>query len=123
MTATVIAFVALAIASVGVTETLLRRWSQRRTPAPQTLIEKALRQRFIITLPRNEGVFTGVLVDHDQTYWIFDNCQNVPTHQGETADDWPGLFWVIHDCDPAPYLQQITPDAVGKFKAMGREFG
>jgi hypothetical protein len=85
------------------------------------LIKKALRQRFIVTLPRNEGVFSGIMVDYDHRYWIFDNCHGVPTQPGETADEWPGRLWVIHDCDPAPYLQEITPDAVQKFMAMGRE--
>jgi hypothetical protein len=71
------------------------------------LIRKALRQRFVITLPANEGAFSGVLVEHDSTYWIFDNCRSVPRNPGETPDEWPGRVWVKHAQTPAPYLQEI----------------
>lgn len=86
------------------------------------LIKQAIRQRFIVTLPRNEGVFAGILVDSDHQFWIFDNCHGIPMHPGETADEWPGRMWVLYTSDPAPYLQEVTPDAVEKFRAMGREF-
>lgn len=111
-----VSFAVLVVISVASVAYTVRLSFERRR-----LIKKAIRQRFVVTMPRNEGVFSGVMVDYDDKYWIFDNCHGVPTRDGETADEWPGLLWVIHDCDPPPYLQQITPDAVQKFMAMGRE--
>jgi hypothetical protein len=111
----VIALAALAVSLAAALDSLLDgRWNLH-----PKLIKKAVRQRFVVTLPHNEGAFTGVLVEFDRTHWIFENCVSVPTRPGETADDWPGRLWVIHDCDPPPYLQEITPDAVEKFKALG----
>jgi hypothetical protein len=115
--ATWVAFVALAISVAAIFDTVL----DSRLQLHPKLIKKAIRQRFIVTLPSNEGVFSGVMVEYDQKYWIFDNCHGIPTRPGETADEWPGRLWVIHDCDPPPYLQEITPDAQQKFMAQGRE--
>jgi hypothetical protein len=112
-----IAVAALAI-SVAVAFDIVLDGRMRLHPK---LIKKALRQRFVVTLPGGEGVFSGIMVEFDRKHWIFDNCHGVPTHVGETADEWPGRMWVIHDCDPPPYLQEITADAVQKFKALGRE--
>lgn len=71
------------------------------------LVSKAIRQRFAVTLPGGEGAFTGLLVDHDNTYWIFDQCRTVPTKIGESAEELPGRIWVIHTQSPAPYLQEV----------------
>lgn len=73
------------------------------------LITKALRQRFLVELPGNGGAFTGVLVEHDNTFWVFDNCSTVPTNPGQTPDAWAGKVWVKHAQSPAPYLQEVEP--------------
>lgn len=69
-------------------------------------------------LPGGEGPFSGVLVDYDKVYWRFENCKTIPTKLGETAEELPGRVWVKHDQSPAPYLQEITPDAK---QLLGRE--
>lgn len=71
------------------------------------LINKAIRQRFAVNLPGNEGAFTGVLVDHDATYWVFENCRTVPDKAGHTSEELPGRVWVKHAQAPAPYLQEV----------------
>jgi hypothetical protein len=116
MFATCVSLLAMVVAVISLAS-LAPMWVTRR----RSLIQRAVRQRFIVTLPRSEGVFAGVLVEHDERFWIFDNCRGIPTHQGETADEWPGRMWVLFDCDPPPYLQEITADAVQKFAAQGRD--
>lgn len=112
-----IAFAALAISVASGLDSIL----DGRLHLHPKLIRKALRQRFVVTLPGSEGVFSGILVEYDRKHWVFDNCHGVPTQAGETADEWPGRIWVIHDCDPPPFLQEITADAVQKFRALGRD--
>jgi hypothetical protein len=85
------------------------------------LIRRAMRQRFIVTLPGGEGVFSGILVDYDREFWRFENCHSIPTKIGETVDDWPGRFWVKHTTSPAPLLCEVTPDARQQFLHAGRE--
>jgi hypothetical protein len=58
----------------------------------------------VVELPGNEGAFSGVLVESDRDYWIFENCRTVPTNTGHTPDAMPGRFWVKHNQSPAPYL-------------------
>ena len=41
-------------------------------------IKKALRRRLVVTLPAGEGAFSGILVDCDNTYWIFEDARSVP---------------------------------------------
>lgn len=72
------------------------------------LIKKAIRRRFVVTLPGNEGAFSGIMVDSDTTYWIFEDCRSVPRRQGETVEEWPGRIWIKHASSPPPYLQEIT---------------
>jgi hypothetical protein len=48
------------------------------------------------------------MVDHDGTYWVFEDCRSVPRRQGETVEEWPGRLWIKHDSSPPPYLQEIT---------------
>lgn len=87
----------------------------------RNLIRQALRQRFVITLPCGEGTFSGVMVDYDNRFWRFEDCKTIPVKHGEIADEMPGRFWVLHDRSPQPLLQEITPDAVQKFMAIGIE--
>lgn len=73
------------------------------------LITRAVRQRFVVTLPAGEGAFSGVLVDFDDTFWRFEQCATVPTKVGVAADEIPGRVWVKHAQSPAPYLQEVEP--------------
>jgi hypothetical protein len=73
------------------------------------LIRRALRQTFVVTLPGNEGAFVGIMTDCDNTYWIFDECQEVTTKPGQTPERWAGRVWVKHAQNPAPYLQEVDP--------------
>jgi hypothetical protein len=72
------------------------------------LVKKAIRTRFQVELPGNGGAFTGVLVDADKSFWIFDHCATVPTRPGETVEQLPGRIWVVHRQSPAPYLQEVS---------------
>jgi hypothetical protein len=72
------------------------------------LIKKAIRSRFIVTLPANEGVFSGVLVEHDGTFWVFDDCATVPQNVKEgTPSPIAGRVWIKHNVSPTPYLQEM----------------
>lgn len=71
------------------------------------LVRKAIRQRFTVHLPANEGAFSGVLVENDSTYWVFDDCATVAKHPGDTPTEIPGRLWVKHSVSPAPYLQEL----------------
>lgn len=71
------------------------------------LIDKAVRLRFAIHLPLNEGGFSGLLVESDQNYWVFDDCETLPKHDGDTPSAIPGRLWVKHSVSPAPYLQEL----------------
>jgi hypothetical protein len=73
------------------------------------LINRAIRRHFVVTLPANEGAFSGVLVDYDDVFWRFEQCRTVPTQPGGTPDELPGRVWVKHAQSPAPYLQEIDP--------------
>lgn len=46
----------------------------------KSLIDRAIRRRFAVTLTGNEGVFTGVLTDSDPDVWVF---EDVTTTKGE----------------------------------------
>jgi hypothetical protein len=76
---------------------------------PDPLITKALRQRFVVTLPKGEGIFTGVMVDHDDTYYQFEDSQEVPRPGAGAGKKWPGRIWVKHATSPPPLLQEIEP--------------
>lgn len=88
----------------------MRVW---RKPRPEALIAQALRQTFVVTLPHGEGIFTGVMVDYDETFWRFEECQEVPRQQGGVTKSWPGRIWVKHATSPAPLLQETEPRYAG----------
>jgi hypothetical protein len=71
------------------------------------LIKRAVRQRFVVTLPGGEGAFSGVLVEHDHVYWVFDQCAFTPEQPGGVGEEIPGRVWVKHAQSPAPYLQEV----------------
>lgn len=70
------------------------------------LIDRAVRRRFAVHLPSNEGTFEGLLVESDKNYWVFEDCSTVIKQPGETPVDIPGRLWVKHSASPAPYLQE-----------------
>lgn len=71
------------------------------------LARKAIRRRFAVHLPANEGAFSGILVESDANYWVFDDCATVAKHSGDTPTVIPGRLWVKHSVSPAPYLQEV----------------
>lgn len=73
------------------------------------LIKQAIRRRFVVDLPGGGGSFTGVLVEHDKTHWVFDDCQSIATNPGGTPTEIPGRIWVVWAQSPAPTLQETTP--------------
>lgn len=73
----------------------------------RSLIRKALRHRYAVTLRNNEGTFAGVLVDADRDIYIFDACTTVPVKPGETPDEIPGRVYI--DRSGVAYLQELTP--------------
>lgn len=77
-------------------------------PRPEALIAQALRQKFVVTLPRGEGIFTGVMVDYDEMFWRFEQCVGAP-RPGGAAESWPGRIWVKHATSPPPLLQETEP--------------
>jgi hypothetical protein len=70
------------------------------------LLRKAVRRRFTIHLPVNEGAFSGILVENDREYWVFEDCTTIAAHGGDTPTAIPGRVWVKHNVSPAPYLQE-----------------
>lgn len=40
----------------------------------KSLIDKAIRRRFAVTLTGQEGSFAGVLTDFDSEIWVFEQC-------------------------------------------------
>ena len=71
------------------------------------LINKAVRRRFAVHMPANEGVFSGILTEYDANYWVFEDCKTVPKHEGDTMQLIPGRIWVKHACSPPPHLQEL----------------
>jgi len=60
---------------------------------------KELRKRFAVTLADNEGVFSGVLTDFDDTTMVFDAC--------ETDKNQPIAGRVFVDRINIAYIQQL----------------
>lgn len=71
----------------------------------KSLVDKAIRRRFIVTLAGNEGIFSGNLADHDGETLVFEQCKTVPDTTGGTPQDIAGRVYVnvIH----APTLQEL----------------
>ncbi len=71
----------------------------------KSLVDKAIRRRFIVTLAGNEGIFSGNLADNDGEMMVFEQCKTVPD-TGGTPQDIAGRVYVnvIH----APTLQELT---------------
>ena len=70
------------------------------------LIKQALRKRYAVTLKQNEGVFSGVLVEHDPFTWVFDDCATVPRAADATPDPIAGRVYI--DRVNVAYLQELS---------------
>jgi len=73
----------------------------------KALLNKAIRRRFAVHMPANEGTFSGLLTENDAEYWVFEDCKTVPKHDGDTLIAIPGRLWVKHNVSPPPYLQEL----------------
>jgi hypothetical protein len=71
----------------------------------KALITKAIRRRFAVTLKGNEGVFSGVLTEHDRDVLVFEQCQTVPGNEGGTPNPIKGRVFV--ERSSIAYLQEI----------------
>jgi hypothetical protein len=72
----------------------------------KSLINKALRLRFVVTLAKNEGTFSGVLVESDPVSWVFDNCATVPDKPADAPKPIVGRVWV--DRSQVSYMQEVN---------------
>lgn len=66
----------------------------------KSLINRAIRKRFSVTLCDNEGVFAGILTESDDQTWVFEQCT---TPKGEEI---AGRVFV--DRLNVAYLQEIS---------------
>ncbi len=74
---------------------------------PNRLIKRAIRRRFAVTLTGNEGVFSGILVEADDTTWVFDDAATVPRTPDATPDPIAGRVYI--DRVNVAYLQELSP--------------
>ena len=65
-----------------------------------SLIERAIRRRFAVTLVDNGGTFSGILAESDDTTWVF---EHVETAKGEPA---AGRLYI--DRFQVAYLQEVN---------------
>ena len=71
----------------------------------KSLIKRALRRRFVVTLKSNEGDFAGVLTEIDRRVMIFEQCTTVPSNVKEgTPTEIPGR--IIVERASVSYLQE-----------------
>lgn len=73
-----------------------------------TSLSGAVRRRFAVHMPGNEGTFSGLLTEEYSDYWVFEDCKTVPTHEGETVVPITGRVWIKHNVSPPPYLQELA---------------
>lgn len=66
----------------------------------KSLINRAIRHRFAVTLVDNEGTFTGILTESDDTTWVF---EQVETAKGERA---AGRLFI--DRIQVAYMQEVN---------------
>lgn len=71
----------------------------------KSLVTKAIRRRFAVTLRASEGAFSGVLTEFDHDVFVFEQCQTVPTKDGETVVPIRGRVFVPRDT--VSYLQDL----------------
>lgn len=71
----------------------------------KSLVNKAIRRRFAVTLRANEGSFSGVLTEFDRDVYVFEQAQTVPTKDGETVVPIRGRVFVPRDT--VSYLQDL----------------
>jgi hypothetical protein len=71
----------------------------------KSLVNKAIRRRFAVTLKQNEGVFSGVLTDSDRETLVFEQCQTVPSVEGGTPSTIAGRVFV--DRITLAYIQEL----------------
>lgn len=68
----------------------------------KSIVKSAVLQRFSVFLRANEAPFSGVLTDFDGKTYVFEQCQSVPTKEGETVVPYKGR--VLIDRDHVLYL-------------------
>lgn len=66
----------------------------------KSLITKAIRRRFAVTLTGNEGIFSGVLTESDPETWVFEDSR---TAKGEVI---AGRVFV--DRIAVAYMQELS---------------
>ena len=72
----------------------------------ESLVNKAIRRRFAVTLIGQEGTFSGVLVDSDDTTWVFDDCNTVPDKPADAPKPIAGRLYV--DRVQVIYMQEVN---------------
>lgn len=70
------------------------------------MISKAIRRRFAVTLIGNEGCFSGVLVESDDTTWVFDDCLTVPDKPTDPPKPINGRVYI--DRVQIIYMQEVN---------------
>ena len=70
------------------------------------LVKKMVRRRYGVNLKGGEGIFSGVLIEHDRDLFVFDDCATIPKERGETPQTIPGRVYV--DRSDIAYLQEIS---------------
>lgn len=70
-----------------------------------SLIRKAIRRRFAVTLKSGEGVFSGVLTEFDAKTLVFEQGHTVPGNEGGTSAPIIGRVFV--DRDTVAYFQEL----------------
>lgn len=65
----------------------------------KSLVDKAIRRRFAVTLTGNEGTFAGVLTESDPEIWVFENCTTA------AGEDIAGRVFI--DRVNVAYLQEL----------------
>jgi hypothetical protein len=71
----------------------------------KSIVNKAIRRRFAVTLKQNEGVFSGVLTELDAKTLVFEQCQTVPGNDGGTPSPIIGRVFV--DRETIAYFQEL----------------
>jgi len=70
----------------------------------KAILKRAILRRLCVTLDGIEDTFEGVLTDFDGKTYVFEDCQTVPTREGETAVKIPGRLFF--DSAKVSYLQE-----------------
>jgi hypothetical protein len=58
------------------------------------IVKSAVLHRYSVFLRGNEGAFSGILTQFDAKMYVFEQCQSVPTKEGETVIPFKGRILI-----------------------------